>query len=418
MESYVCCGSWEWFDKKITKSREETPLTNFMDKAAIVGIGETEYVRGTEKTERQLILEASLAACRDAGVEPESVDGVVMAFKDVPTNEDFVAALGIRDLRYHAHVHIGGASPVAGIVHAAAAIAAGLAEKVIVATGCNFYSGLRLSSDDPALSTGGIAAMPGGEIRRNLESPAGLTVPMQWYSLHANRWFYETKADPEGMKIVSLTTRAHAQLNPKAYMKGRELTAEQYDNSPILVKPFHLFDICLETDGAAAVLVTSRKAANDMKAHKPVYIAGGAEGHADVPDDLTSRPDILNMGITKAAPRALDMAGISLNEVDFAQIYDCFTFVVLRQLEEIGFCKRGESPEFVKNGRISIGGQLPVNTHGGLLSQAHVVGMNHVVEAVRQLRGEAGEAQVANAHIGLVTGYGDFSDGSIAILHN
>ena len=390
-------------------------MGSLCDRAIIVGTGETEYVRGTNKSDRELILQASLAACADAGVEPESVDGVVLAMVDVPTSEDMVAALGIRDLRAHAHIHMGGASSVAAVMEAASMIASGRARRVIVATGWRSYSGVRLSSEK---ATDLDVVDAGKEIRRNIEYPAGLMVPMQWYSLHANRWFYETHADPEGMKIVALTTREHAHLNPKAYMKDRPLTAEQYDASPMLVKPFHLFDICLETDGAAAVLLGSSRDAWQYGNHRAVYIAGGAEGHADVPDDLSSRPDILNMGITKAAPRAFESAGVTRDEIDFAEIYDCFTFIVLRQLEEMGFCARGEAPEFVKNGRIGLGGDLPVNTHGGLLSQAHVIGMNHVVEAVRQLRGEAGAAQVKDAHIGLVTGYGDFSDGSLAILHN
>jgi acetyl-CoA acetyltransferase len=390
-------------------------MSSLCDRAAIVGIGETEYVRGTSKSESQLILQASLNACWDAQIEPETVDGIILPFQDFPCSEDFVASLGISELRYHAHLHMGGASPVAAIIQAAAAVATGLADKVLVATGWNAYSSpSRLGSGNPLVAKGE-SGTPAKEIRQNIEVPAGLVVPMQWYSLHANRWFYETKADPEGMQIVALTTREHAHLNPKAYMKDRPLTKEQYESSPILVNPFHLYDICLETDGAAAVLVTK---SGVLSHHTPIAIAGGAEGHADVPDDLTSRRDILNMGITSAAPRALEMAGISLDEVDFAQIYDCFTFIVLRQLEEIGFCARGEASEFVKNGRISIGGDLPVNTHGGLLSQAHVVGMNHVVEAVRQLRGDAGDAQVENAHIGLVTGYGDFGAGSMVVLHN
>ena len=385
------------------------------DKAVIAGIGETEYVRGTDKSERQLILEAALAACRDAQIDPESIDGVVMPGSRV-TNEDFVQALGIPNLKYHAHVNIGGASAVAGVIDAAAAVAEGLATRVVVAGGWLSYSGVRLGSGDPKLSQA--PRGPGAQIRMNLEYPYGLVVPMQWYSLHANRWYCETNADPEGMAIVALTMREHAHKNPKAYMRNRPLTREEYWNSPYLVKPFHLFDICLETDGAAAVVVTRADDTAATQAHRTVYIAGGAEGHPDTPDDLTNRPDILNMGITKAGPRAFEMAGVTRDEIDFAEIYDCFTFIVIRQLEELGFAARGEGPEFVKNGRIALGGELPVNTHGGLLSQAHVLGMNHIVEATRQLRGEAGEAQVANAHIGLVTGYGDFGDGSAMIVHN
>jgi acetyl-CoA acetyltransferase len=385
------------------------------DVASIAGVGETDYVRGTEKSARALILEAAVAACQDAGIETESVDGVIIPYADV-TNEDFVAGLGIRDLKFHAHVNIGGASATAGVLMAAGAITAGLANRIIVSTGWTGYSGLRLGSGNPELIS--LQKLPGSDFRSNLEFPYGMIVPMQWYSLHANRWFYETKADPAGMETVALTTRQHAHLNPKAYMKNRPLTHEDYQSSPFIVQPFRLFDICIETDGAAAVLVMRTDEAQEYGRHRPIYIAGGAEGHADHPDDLISRPDILNMGITKAAPRALESAGITLKEIDFAQIYDCFTFIVLRQLEEIGFCERGEGPEFVKNGRIALGGELPVNTHGGLHSQAHVLGMNHVVEAVRQLRGDAGSAQVANAHMGLVTGYGDFGDGSIIILHN
>src|SRR5699024_2913277 len=151
----------------------------------------------------------------------------------------------------------------------------------------------------------------------------------------------------------------------------------------------------LETDGAAAVIVSSTTSAKSSR--HPIYIAGGAEGHAESPDDLLSRPDLLDMGIGRAGPRALAMAGVKPDDFDFAQLYDCFSFIVLRQLEELGFCERGESPDFVKDGRISLGGELPINTHGGLMSEAHVAGMNHIVEAVRQLRGEADKRQVTGA---------------------
>jgi len=380
--------------------------------ARIVGVGETEYCRGTAKTTERLRLEAALAACADAGVPPEDVDGVVIPNGSVEA-ERFVHGLGIRDLRFHAQSVMGGASTVASVVLAAGAVRAGLASRVLVAAGGTQYSRAnRLSAAD-----GGAMAFhwPAQEFRTHLEFPYGISVPMQWYSLHANRWLAETGADPRGLRDVALSTRAHAHRNAKAFFRDRPLTSAQYDVAPLLVEPFRLYDVCPESDGAAAVLV-DRAGADVLSDHRPVRIAGGGEGHADVPDDLVSRPDILQMGLSKLAPRVFAEIGVAPADLDFAQIYDCFTFVVVRQLEELGFCARGEGPAFIAERGIGPGGGLPVNTHGGLLSQAHIAGMNHVVEAVRQLRGEAGEAQVPGAATGVVTGYGDMSDGSMLVL--
>ncbi|WP_199542467.1 hypothetical protein [Prauserella sp. PE36] len=387
---------------------------NISGKAAIIGVGNTAYTRGTDRTETEQCLGAAIAACRDAEIDPAGVDGVVMGWRDQPSNEDFINALGIRDLKYHAHVHIGGASPTAAVFNAAMAVATGVASRVIVVAGWNAFSGpSRLSqlSDRPT-----VVNVPGKALRENLEAPLGLLAPMQWYSFHANRWIHDYHIDRDAMATVALTARAHAHLNPKAYMRDRPMTRDDYYASQMLVEPFRKLDVSLETDGAAAVLVSSAVSAESSRS--PIYIAGGAEGHADSPDDLLNRPDLLDMGIGRAAPRAFEMAGVRPEDFDFAELYDCFSFIVLRQLEEMGFCDRGESPDFVKDGRIALGGELPVNTHGGLMSEAHVLGINHVVEAVWQLRGEAGERQVAGAELGLVTGYGDFGDGSALVLHN
>jgi acetyl-CoA acetyltransferase len=381
--------------------------------AVIAGVAETEYVRGTPKSLERLYIEAGLAACADAGVDPTTVDGIIVPGTRGKA-EDLINGLGAKDVRWSCRSELGGAAPVAAIGLAAAAIAAGQAERIVISVARLGYSVSRVGTGGDTVLAELRRLLPSPLIRSELEQPNGLLTLLHAYSLHANLWMHDYDIDPKALATVAVVTRQHAQLNSRAYMRGRPMSYEDYDASPVICDPLRILDCCLETDGAAAIVVTAPDAgpANPRN----IRILAATEGHPDTPDDVVNRPDMKTMGITKAAPRAFEAAAVGPEDIDFAEIYDCFTYIVLRQLEEMGFCKRGESPRFVAEMGIGLDGGLPVNTHGGLLSQAHTMGMNHVVETVRQLRGEAGAAQLARARIGLVTGYGDFADGSIAIL--
>jgi acetyl-CoA acetyltransferase len=386
--------------------------TSLANRACIVGIGATAFCRapGSGKSQLGIQLEASLAALADAGLRPQDVDGV-MPFPNLGSAEEMAANLGIASLRYAATVHMGGAAPCASLQAAAAAVVTGVAETVLLPAGWNGYSGRRARE---TVATD-VTSLPGGAIARDYYMPYGLTAPPQWYALIARRHMHEFGTTPEQLGAIAVAMRKHAQLNPGAVMKDKPLTLDAYLASPMITAPYRLFDCCLETDGAAAVVVTTVERARDLQ-RRPIFIMGVAAAQPYPADEITNRGDLFETGLTIAAPRAFAMAGITPADVDFAEIYDCFTFEVLQQLEETGFCGRGEGGGFVEGGTIELGGALPVNTHGGLLSEAHVLGMSHVTEAVRQLRGDAGERQVAGAEIGVVTGWGDFGDGSIAIL--
>lgn len=378
------------------------------DKTVLSGIGETRYVRapGSGKSPIALQMEAALAAITDAGLRPTEIDGIIPFAIPPLVAEDFVTNFGIPDLKFSALTPMGGASATASLQCAAAAIAGGICRHVLISLGRNGYSGTRITSR--------IAAMPQFRVVGEFEVPLGVIAPAQFYAPIARRHMELYGTTSRQLAEVAVTMRAHALLNGNAVM-SEPLTVDEHQSSRLIADPFRLFDCSLESDGAACVVVSAADHAQDMP-KRAVYLAGVGEGHPESPSAVSQRSDLLSFGTHKAARRAFAMADVTPADIDVAEIYDCFTFIVLRQLEELGFCAAGEGGAFVQDGGISVDGRLPVNTHGGLLSQAHVGGMNHIVELVRQLRGEAGRAQVKDAEIGLVTGFGDMCDGSVAIM--
>jgi acetyl-CoA acetyltransferase len=374
------------------------------ERGAVTGVGETEYLRGTDRTALSLQLEASLKAIDDAGLKPTDIDGVI-PYGLGAVAEDFVTNFGIPDLRFSATTPMGGASAVAAIQCAIAAVDAGICNHVLLAIGRTGYSGGRIGAR--------VQQMPQFRVIGEFEMPSGAIAPAQLYAPMARRHMELYGTTSLQFAEIAVSTRNNAVRNPNATMK-RPITVEDHQNSRMISDPLRLLDCSLESDGGAAVVISAADRARDMR-QKPVLVMGVAEGHPDSPSAITQRPDMTTLGLAKAAPRAFAMAGVTPDDVDVAEIYDCFTYNVLCQIEDAGFCKKGEGGPFVASGAIRLDGKLPINTHGGLLSQAHMAGMNHIVELVRQLRGEA-SAQVAGAKIGVVTGYGDMGDGSIAIM--
>jgi acetyl-CoA acetyltransferase len=371
---------------------------------AVTGVGETKYMRGTDRTPVSLAMEASLNAIADAGLKPTDIDGII-PYGAGAVAEDFITNFGIADLRFSAVTPMGGASVVASIQCALAMIQAGICKHVLLSLGRTGYSGGPIGTR--------VQQMPQFRTIGEFEMPSGAIAPPQLYAVMARRHFELYGTTSRQLAEIAVTTRQHAIKNPRATMQ-RPMTIEDHQASRVISDPFRLLDCSLESDGAAAVVISAPDIAKDLR-HRPVMVMGVAEGHPDSPSAISQRPDMTTLGLAKAAPKAFAMAGVTQSDIDVAEVYDCFTYIVMCQLEDMGFCKKGEGGGFVENGALGIEGRLPVNTHGGLLSEAHMAGMNHIVELTRQLRGEAA-VQVPDAEIGLVTGYGDLGDGSIAIM--
>lgn len=380
------------------------------DKYAIAGIGYTAFNAKSGRTVLDLALEAGRKAIEDSGIPIAEVDGVVsFHFNDSVPSIAVATGLGLPAPRYAVEFSSGGNAANLIVMAAAAAVEAGLAETVLVYRAMNGRSGFRLGGGRDMASRG----------VTQFTAPFGWITYPQAMAMWCRRHMIKYGTTSEQLGEIAVTCRRHAEANPRAMQRG-PMSLADHQASRMIVEPFHLLDICLESDGACAVVVTKADRARDAR-HKPVYIMGAAYGGGpNQGDDLFDAlrwPDHAHNYAKYIADDLWGSAGIGPKDVDVAEIYDCFTYSVIMQLEGLGFCKEGEGGAFVQGGRIGMGGEIPVNTHGGLLSEAYIHGFNHVIEAVEQLRGQSGPRQVPGAEIALTTA-GAMTCGSALVLRN
>ncbi|MCW2498450.1 MAG: lipid-transfer protein [Frankiales bacterium] len=375
--------------------------TSHRDRCAIAGIGTTDFSRASGRSELTLVAQAALAALEDAGLTAQDVDGIVRCDMDNVRHNDLVDVLGIPQLTYWSEVGPGGVAPPGMVAQAVAAILSGQATTVLVFRGLNGRSGRRFGQS--ALSEQRVG---GAGSYDELFAPYGLVTPGQIFALMARRHMLEFGTTEEQLGAIATTCRARANDNPAAQMHAKTLSMDDYLGARLIADPLRLFDFCLETDGACAVVVTTVERARDLR-QPPAVIRAVAQASTADPQPGIQFPTLFRESITSLPATAVskvlyERAGLGPEDIDVAQLYDCFTITVLMQLEDWGFCEKGEGGAFAASGAIGLGGSLPINTGGGHLSEGYVHGMNHVLEGVRQIRGSS-TSQVPGAETCLVT---------------
>ena len=352
---------------------------------AIAGIGATEFSKDSGRSELRLAVEAITAALTDAGLAAADVDGLVTFTMDGNAEIAVARELGVRELRFFSQIGYGGGAACATVAHAAMAVATGTADVVVCYRALNERSGRRFGQVAAGLA--GAATTAG--IDNGWHYPMGLATPAATVAMVARRYMHEYGADSEDFGRITVAARRHAANNPNAWFYGRPVTLAEHQASRWIAEPLRLLDCCQESDGAVAIVVTSLDRARDLPA-RPAVIAAAAQGSGPgqytmtsyYRDDLAALPE---MGVV--ARQLWRQAGLAPADVRTAMLYDHFTPYVLIQLEELGFCPRGEAKDFIADGAIELGGRLPLNTHGGQLGEAYIHGMNGIAEAVRQVRG-------------------------------
>jgi acetyl-CoA acetyltransferase len=374
-------------------------MSDFSGAASIAGIGATEFSKESGRSELQLSAEATLAALADAGLEVSDVDGLTTFTMDTTSEIALARELGVGDLRFFSRINYGGGAACATVQQAAMAVATGMADVVVAYRGFNERSGHRFGQVSTAAAT-----QPNTNGLDNAWTyPYGLSTPAATVAMQARRYMNDFGATSADFGRVAVADRRHAATNPAAFFYERPITLQDHQSSRMIADPLRLLDCCQESDGAVAIVVTSTERARDLKAGA-VPIVAAAQGSGADQFVMTSyfRDDL---GIPEMGVVGRDLwrqSGLTPADIDTAMLYDHFTPYVLMQLEELGFCGRGEAKDFIADGAIEIDGRLPVNTHGGQLGEAYIHGMNGIAEGVRQLRGTSVN-QVADARHVLVT---------------
>jgi acetyl-CoA acetyltransferase len=374
--------------------------------AGIAGIGQTEFARALPRTAWELAIEAVAAALADAGLESADVDGMCRfapPFEQV-SEPMLVRAMGMRELAFFAEAPLGGEALGAVIAHASAAIASGLASVVVCYRAISQSRGGRFGRADRGHEAGaGVVVTE--EDNRSFHWPYGLMSPGQLFALWATRYTAVhglTGEDmTEALGTVAITQRGYANKNPAAIMRDRKLDWEGYHAARMISTPLRLFDLCLENDGACAIVLTSAEVAASLRAD-PVYVLSATQSLSPYREPMgIYTDDLIELFPPSAADRLFATAGVSRRDIDVAELYDATSFMTMKSLESYGFVPDGRGWRYIIETGIGPDSPLPVNTHGGHLSEAYLHGMNGLTEAVRQLRGTSCN-QVAGAEVALV----------------
>jgi len=378
-------------------------VTGLSREAAIVGIGATEFSKESGRSELRLSVEAVQAALADCGLAPADVDGFTTFTMDTSSEIAVARELGCGELRFFSRINFGGGGACATVQQAAMAVATGIADVVVAYRGFNERSGSRFGQ----FSVAAAQQVNTNGLDNAWTYPMGLGTPAATVAMQARRYMHEYGATSEDFGRVAVADRRHAATNPAAFFFGKPITLAEHQASRMIVEPLHLLDCCQESDGAVAIVVVSAERARDLR-QRPAYVAAAAQGSGVDQFVMTSyyRRDIGIPEMGVVGRELWRQSGLGPADMATAVLYDHFTPYVLMQLEELGFCGRGEAPGFVAGGAIEIGGRLPVNTHGGQLGEAYVHGMNGIAEGVRQVRGTSVNQVDAVEHVLVTAGTG------------